>query len=71
MMEKLKRRIYADKIEVIKHKMMQYYKDLNPVDIPEFLKPKNERFETFVNKQIALMIKYNKVNYFYKKALEI
>lgn len=70
MLEKIKRVFYAERIKLIEAKMRQYHKDLNVVDIPEFCKPKDERFETFVNERIALMIKHNKVDYFYRKALQ-
>lgn len=63
--------ILYKKISAIENKMYQLKKDSDSmtVDIPEFCKPVEERFETIVNRQINQMIQDNTLDYFYKKAL--
>ena len=59
------------KIESIENKMYQDKQTIDSigVDIPEFCKPKDEQFQTFVRRQINQMIKDNTLEYFYKLSL--
>lgn len=60
------------KIESIENKMYKYKQTIDSmfVDIPDFCKPKDEQFSTFVRHQINQMIKDNTLDYFYKLSIE-
>lgn len=60
--------IFNIKVQAIKNKMNEYKEiiDSTIIDIPDFCKPKDEQFNTFVNNQIKQMIRYNTLDYFYK-----
>ena len=63
--------ILYKKITAIEEKMREYKKDLDKlvVDIPDFCKPKEEQFESIINKQINEMIRNNTLDYFYQQAI--
>ena len=60
------------KIVSIESKMKEYQETIEKtiVDIPEFCKMKEDKFETFINHQINQMIKDNTLDYFYKLSLQ-
>jgi hypothetical protein len=60
------------KIVSIENKMKEYQETIEKtiVDIPEFCKMKEDKFETFINHQINQMIKDNTFDYFYKLSLQ-
>lgn len=63
--------ILYKKISVIEQMMTDYKKEIDKfvVDIPEFCKAKEDKFETFVNNRINEMIRSNTLDYHYKQAL--
>lgn len=60
------------KIVSIENKMKEYQETIEKtiVDIPEFCKMKEDKFEIFINHQINQMIKDNTLDYFYKLSLQ-
>jgi hypothetical protein len=64
--------ILYKKISTIEEKMKSYKERIDrlTVDIPEFCKPKEDRFETFVNRAINDMIRNNTLEECYQKALK-
>lgn len=60
------------KIVSIENKMKEYQETIEKtiIDIPEFCKMKEDKFETFINHQINQMIKDNTLDYFYKLSLQ-
>lgn len=69
--ESLNAIILYRKIENIENMMYRYKQTIDSmsVDIPDFCKPKDEQFSTFVRQQINKMIKDNTLDYFYKLSL--
>lgn len=65
--------ILYKKISAIEDRMIAYKQEIDrvTVDIPEFCKPVEDRFETFVNNQINEMIRTHTLDYHYKQALQI
>lgn len=64
--------ILYKKISTIEEKMKSYKETIDrlTVDIPEFCKPKEDRFETFVNRKINERIRNNTLEECYQKALK-
>ena len=64
--------ILYKKISTIEEKIKSYKETIDrlTVDIPEFCKPKEDRFETFVNRKINEMIRNNTLEECYQKALK-
>lgn len=52
-------------------KIKQMKSDLEVVDIPEFCKPKEERFETIEENRIREIVNANKLEYYYQEALKV
>lgn len=63
--------ILYKKISTIEEKMKSYKETIDKltVDIPEFCKPEEDRFEAFVNRAINDMIRNNTLDEYYQKAL--
>lgn len=64
--------ILFKKITSIENKMKEYQKTIEStiVDIPEFCKMKEDKFQTFIDNQINKMIRDNTLDYFYQLSLQ-
>lgn len=64
--------ILYKKISSIENKMKEYQETIEKttVDIPEFCKMKEDKFQTFINHQINQMIRDNTLDYFYQLSLQ-